>query len=423
MHDSSSGSKTHESVLKSLMHKLSSVSLDSKPAKVTIVKRTRSASTSQDFESRATGGRNTFLYKSMANRMKKTQRNSAASSNSENYDSDGEKQVFEKIEHLINELCETEQRYIGTLNDVQMYLNYLQMTMVSKNPDVIDMENYINDIIKHHRDFHMDLNLINNNIQPTESTGQLFLKYKTDLFDFYPELTKYKVRLEQVVCQHGVKELLLVKYKEFQDKLGFPSHLLTIVQRLPKYKLLLIRLTKIFREKQQENNAKLDEAISKLQQAMKMLDETIKLGEDYITIDSIKMQKDDLFQYGKIRLIGQFDSPTMKKVMLLLFEKKIVIAYIRGKLDSELIYADELKLHHLGMNSFEMDPLKIELTDYSKMNFDKPLQIMFIAASAAKKNEWVSELNRQLWTQATKIKETLSKKNGIRMIQQLEEFI
>lgn len=143
---------------------------------------------------------------------------------------------------------------------------------------------------------------------------------QTIMLQLYPKYSKNKP-----TCDSYIKEfdqVIKKRQQELGDRLDLSSYLLTPIQRLGKYILILENIRKELK--------KLDEPSDHIAHALDIIKKQMKIGNDSIAIDSIKNCPINLLNYGSFLMREKFNviKPRRIEAMLFMFQDIVVITHI-----------------------------------------------------------------------------------------------
>ncbi|XP_030757392.1 pleckstrin homology domain-containing family G member 4B-like, partial [Sitophilus oryzae] len=225
--------------------------------------------------------------------------------------------------------------------------------------------------------------------------ARVFIDYET-LFDLYPRYFKGTPRSNAAVKR--IHEDLKKRQEELQNKLGLAAYILTPVQRLGKYKLLLENIIKELKK----NN----ETVGSVEMALDIIKKYMRKGNDAVAVGSI--MNSTIKNYGSFIMREKFAlmKPRRLDVVVFLFELVVVIT-VEVQNDKEqfmfykCIYTNDLRIATFNNNT-------IHLTDFAKEK--KTLRLKYTYVLDARlpkiKDTWKHEIEKILWNQLNNIKGT-----------------
>ncbi|XP_018329246.1 triple functional domain protein-like isoform X2 [Agrilus planipennis] len=223
-----------------------------------------------------------------------------------------------KIDYLAEELLYSEKKYISDLEKIITdYVPFLineetiPHHLIAKAHIVFGN---IKAIYSKTKDFYNDLK---DCAEIPELIADTFLKHE-NLFQMYPIYYKNKPRADYYLTKEFRSDII-ARQKHLGDRLGLASYLLTPVQRLGKYILLLEQIQKELTQEGTPSN--------KIQKAIEMVRKQMSRGNDFLAIDSIKESPVNLAQQGSFIMREKFNiiKPRKFEAMLFLFEEIVVI--------------------------------------------------------------------------------------------------
>ncbi|XP_017772036.1 PREDICTED: triple functional domain protein-like [Nicrophorus vespilloides] len=263
---------------------------------------------------------------------------------------DFEDNSFDKKEHIVAELIDTELKYIASLKyAVDNYQNYLKRRMSNVSfifSNVEDIINYsivfLEALTEYQSDYH--------------GIGWVFLNQEK-LFNLYPYYGSHKQRSNDLLIEH--KDIVMERELQIKDRLGLKSHLLKPIQRLTKYKLLLESLQKSLR-KSGESSDYLDRAILLIAKYLTKTNDAVLLAS--IKDNPYSCSKcGDLIFYDDYKLL----QPSRMDIVLFLFSKMIIFAK-RDACTKSFFYKDRIHLENL-YRSIDEDKFTITLQNYRRL--------------------------------------------------------
>nr|XP_008193316.1 PREDICTED: uncharacterized protein LOC103313000 [Tribolium castaneum] len=308
----------------------------------------------------------------------------------------------QKINYILEEIIKTEELYIGGLEKIVH--DYMPFLMKETPHDLIGKTTYIfGNIESIYRNAKKFLVSLKESAQDADEIAQLFID-NVDMFELYPLYSKNKPTADKVLKEFD--EFVKRRQTELKDKLGLASYLLTPIQRMGKYVLLLEQIQKELNKKQQ--------SLEKIETAVSVIRGVMRKGNDYIAIDSIKQCEIDLRLQGSFIMRSLFNISKPRKFvsMVFLFENVIVFTEKLSKNTEEFKYVDNIQINDLSINIFEERPNVFHLTNFTKSKKGDPDATYVLEAESQKiKNDWTSEIEKKLWLQLENAKELQKKQS------------
>ncbi|GLV42422.1 Puratrophin-1-like [Carabus blaptoides fortunei] len=291
---------------------------------------------------------------------------------------------------LMEEIISTERRYVeGSLRLlVQEYMpemdrSDLPVGLVGRGGQIFGN---VNVLYEAHLEFLPALEAC----KTTDQIADCFLQHD-NLFKLYPLYARNKPVSDSVMKDYG--SYFTKKQKQLRDPLDLASYLLTPIQRLGKYCLLMKSLT---RECEKENICN-----EKVKKATEMLQQQMSLGNNLIATDSIVGCEVSLREQGGLLLRDTFTvSPPTKRMpfeaMVFLFQEALIITCIhRQNASEEFVFREVFKLTDMGYTSNNNENLRFQVW-FRKMN-QKTYTLK--AKKPSVKEKWTKQLHTLLWQQ------------------------
>uniref|UniRef100_A0A1Y1K702 DH domain-containing protein n=3 Tax=Photinus pyralis TaxID=7054 RepID=A0A1Y1K702_PHOPY len=303
-----------------------------------------------------------------------------------------QEKVKSKINYIMEEIVETEKKYINHLECILVdYLPYLRTKKVvpKKSTKIGDAFTAIKEIMKGTMKFYKSLKKSKN----YEDIGKVFINFRS-LFEMYPGYCRNKKLVDDYLV--NFRDVIMQRQRELNDQLGLGSHLLTPIQRLGKYKLFLEQIEK---ELRRENRTCIY-----ITYAVEIVRTQMATGDLYIAVDSIRGCPIDLLQQGALLLKENFTVLKPKKfdVVLFLFERMLIYATQDAKNVNFFTYRSNIKLDEMGIATCDYEPLLFVLKRFAPNDYS---EYTIEAKKNADKKMWTDEIEKLLWNQLVECRE------------------
>jgi hypothetical protein len=302
----------------------------------------------------------------------------------------------EKINYVIEEMTKTEELYIAGLKIVVE--NYMPYLAKHTPQDLLGKDTYIfGNILLIYKKAQEFFALLQKDGETADSIADLFIASATT-FDLYPLYSKNKPTADVYLKQFD--EIVKERQEQLSDKLGLASYLLTPIQRLGKYILIL--------EKIKKELIKAKKPIEKVCAAIEVVRKVMRKGNDFIAMDSIKNSDIDLLMQGSFIMRAVFNVLKPRKFvsMVFLFENAIIFTEKISKNLEQFTYLDSIYMSDLSLGNFEGKPNIFHLTHYTRSKRGTHDATYVLEAETPKlKNEWTTTIERILWAQLKEAKE------------------
>lgn len=305
-----------------------------------------------------------------------------------------------KLNYIIEELKTSEEQYIKNLDKiVNVYKPYVEK---HSPKHLIGKACYlfgnIEKVFYEEKLFYEDL--LKCEADPSK-IAEAFLNH-ANLFKMYPKYFKNKATADTYINEF--RKILKEMQIKFNDKLELNAYLLTPIQRLGKFPLLLENMATEL-EKVQQPNTKISEAITLVKKEMLN-------GNDQIAIDSITNCPIPLVEYGPYRMKDTFQcvKPKRGTMCVFLFEKIIVLTIPSQKTSEKYQYEDSILFSDLSVKLGEDDTTEIELYNFAKSRkCQEKHSYQLKARNIAVKNAWYAVIESKLWQQVAEVKKNVLK--------------
>ncbi|XP_067932380.1 uncharacterized protein [Watersipora subatra] len=303
------------------------------------------------------------------------------------------------LAHIMDELVQTERDYALSLRlVVENYIPELAredvpQTLRGKRAVIFGNIEKIYEF--HDRYFLEDIAKCEN--EPFK-IGQYFLKHESQFF-MYTLYNKNKPKSDSLMFEYGA-----AFFKEQQailgDKMDLSSYLLKPVQRMGKYALILKQVLKECPETDPEHR--------ELVAAEEMVRFYLQHGNDLLAMDSLQGCDVNLQEQGTLLMQNEFVVFKNKKKgtrHLFLFEHLLIIAKTKriGAGRDEYIYKSSLKTADIGLTE-NVGEGGMRFGIWFRKRTGESWS--FQASSIQLKNRWVTAIERLLWKQALKSRES-----------------
>ncbi|KAF5271384.1 hypothetical protein FQA39_LY08182 [Lamprigera yunnana] len=320
---------------------------------------------------------------------------------------DGRKnyQYKTKIDFLIEELIDSERRYMDQLESVvEDYLPYFKTNNQHSYRVTRVLFGNIKEIYKLTQQLYRALK---GSTKDYESVANIFVNFQP-LFEMYPWYFKNKPAADYYLLTE-FKDIVLIRERELNDQLGLSSHLLTPIQRLGKYILLLKQIN----EELTKSGIVCDAVVC----ALNIVKSQMSIGNDYIAVDSIKKCPVALLEHGSFVMSDKFTilKPKKYEAVIFFFEEIIVITTVHSKHSEYYIYRDSIKLNEMVIITYENQPLIFHLKRFSSThNKESKEHNHYIIAAKKEKDKliWTEQIEKRLWEQLIKCKERQQELNN-----------
>uniref|UniRef100_A0A1B6BZ31 DH domain-containing protein n=1 Tax=Clastoptera arizonana TaxID=38151 RepID=A0A1B6BZ31_9HEMI len=322
-----------------------------------------------------------------------------------------EEPVFQKREHVIQELVETERDYVKDLKKViEGYITLMRdpecdIVMpddLRDGKDKIIFGN-IEAIYEWHRDCF--LKALEGCIPHPEHLGPLFKRYER-------KLLMYVVYCQnKPVSDYIVSEYIDTYFEDLRVKLGHKLQLNDLlikpVQRIMKYQLLLKELYKC------AEKAKLTVEIEALRQATDIMHIVPKAANDMMDVGRLQGFEGKITAQGKLLLHG----PLLcmegtsgvnfkgKELHVFLFEQNIIFSETVGKktqfTNPKYIYKNQIQVNKMSLDELTSDDKEISNLFCVKSTDPKTPMLAYVCQAATSKlrSDWLHNLRSILQTQ------------------------
>ncbi|CAG9829402.1 unnamed protein product [Diabrotica balteata] len=305
---------------------------------------------------------------------------------------------LKRLEYIIDEIKSTEKKYVDDLAKVvKTYKPWIE----KHTPlELKDYQGYlfgnIDKIHRRQRKFLEDLNRCGRDVN---DVVECFIKHEL-LFELYPHYFRNKPKADNLLKEFSpiIKEM----QEKFGERLDFSAYLLTPVQRLGKYILLLEQIEKQLK--------KLELPVDSTQTALAIVREEMSKGNDSVAIESIENSPISKMDYGSFKMREMFSITKPRKVeaMVFLFSNVLVFTTCDPTRLEIFYYYDHIKMNDLRIATF--NDFIIHLTDYTKskkkQNSSKYTYILEAKSEKIWKT-WKEMIEKILWDQLRKTKETV----------------
>ncbi|XP_028150555.1 uncharacterized protein LOC114343904 [Diabrotica virgifera virgifera] len=305
---------------------------------------------------------------------------------------------LKRLEYIIDEIKSTERKYVEDLAKVvKTYKPWIERhTPV----ELKDYHGYlfgnIDKIHRRQRKFLEDLNKCGRDVN--EVVG-CFIKHEL-LFEMYPHYFRNKPKADNLLKEFSpiIKEM----QEKYGERLDFSAYLLTPVQRLGKYILLLEQIEKQLK--------KLELPVDNTQTALAIVREEMSKGNDSVAIESIENSPISKMDYGSFKMREMFSITKPRKVecMVFLFTNVLVFTTCDPTRLEVFYYYDHIKMNDLRIATF--NDFIIHLTDFTKSKKKQnSSKYTYILEAKSEKiwRTWKEMIEKILWDQLRKTKETL----------------
>ncbi|XP_072378737.1 uncharacterized protein [Diabrotica undecimpunctata] len=303
---------------------------------------------------------------------------------------------LKRLEYIIEEIKSTEKKYVDDLAKVvKTYKPWIE----KHTPlELKDYQGYlfgnIDKIHRRQRKFLEDLNRCGRDVNDVVGC---FIKHEL-LFELYPHYFRNKPKADNLLKEFSpiIKEM----QEKFGERLDFSAYLLTPVQRLGKYILLLEQIEKQLK--------KLELPVDSTQTALAIVREEMSKGNDSVAIESIENSPISKMDYGSFKMREMFSITKPRKVeaMVFLFANVLVFTTCDPTRLEIFYYYDHIKMNDLRIATF--NDFIIHLTDYTKskkkQNSSKYTYILEAKSEKVWKT-WKEMIEKILWDQLRKTKE------------------
>ncbi|CAH0556788.1 unnamed protein product [Brassicogethes aeneus] len=304
-------------------------------------------------------------------------------------------QMTDRLKSIINELIETERTYIrGLKKVVRDYMDY-----VSKNCPtcVIGMDSYlfgnISEIYTNQKKFYLQLKKVGLDVEAIVNT---FHDHKK-LFELYPPYFKSKKHSERLM--ESFKFVIEKRQQELEDKLSLNSYLLTPVQRLGKYILLLKEIKKELGKTLSDYRG--------VEDVIHLLEMFMSQGNNELAIDSIKNHPYEITEFGAFLLRDDFEVSIKRKwkttMTVFLFKKLVVFTKSDSPHQDNFIFEYGISIENLYICS-DLSQKNLKLSNFLESKRDSKNFVIMECKIDGVLDKWYSTMKELLWEQLNRIK-------------------